>query len=107
MASTNDLREYTAGVLSQLFAAMEEDCTMVSNLTDTNHQLTEKVANITTKLTTIGKEIAALKKSINDLTEAMQVFTTTQYKPTGQNSGKQQWTIQTDLKSQLYAIIHA
>eukprot|EP00957_Ditylum_brightwellii_P050977 3866103-Ditylum_brightwellii.AAC.1 len=76
MASTNDSHKRTADALSQLYAATEEDCMMVSNLTDTNQHLTEQVANLTTKLTMKDEEIKAMKKSIDNLTETIWAFTT-------------------------------
>eukprot|EP00957_Ditylum_brightwellii_P105358 8031896-Ditylum_brightwellii.AAC.1 len=75
--------------MSQLYAALEEDYMAVSNLTDTNQQLTEQVTNFTAKLTTKDEEIKALKKSIDNFTETMYAFTTAQYRT-------KQWTTPVD-----------
>eukprot|EP00957_Ditylum_brightwellii_P024773 1871988-Ditylum_brightwellii.AAC.1 len=56
MAEIN-IQEQMTEALSHLYAAMEEDRSTMSNLTTTNLQLMEQVANITTKVSTKDKEI--------------------------------------------------
>eukprot|EP00957_Ditylum_brightwellii_P196172 14946995-Ditylum_brightwellii.AAC.1 len=52
------IQSQTAKALAQLAAATEEDCSMFSNLTNTNSQLMEQVANITQQMSQKDSEIA-------------------------------------------------
>eukprot|EP00957_Ditylum_brightwellii_P106715 8141461-Ditylum_brightwellii.AAC.1 len=63
-----------AEALSQLYAATEEDRSIMLNLMTTNLQLTERVANLTTKLSTKDKEINALQRSLEELTATICTF---------------------------------
>eukprot|EP00957_Ditylum_brightwellii_P011772 888333-Ditylum_brightwellii.AAC.1 len=68
-------QEQTAEALSQLYAVTEEDRSTMSNLTNTNTQLTKCVANLTTKLNAKDEEIRAPQHSIEELTTTMRTFT--------------------------------
>eukprot|EP00957_Ditylum_brightwellii_P100621 7669793-Ditylum_brightwellii.AAC.2 len=67
MAEVN-IHKQMAEVLSQLYAATEEDRSTVTNQTTTNLKLMEQVANLTTKLSTKDEEIKALQHSLEELT---------------------------------------
>eukprot|EP00957_Ditylum_brightwellii_P025761 1948427-Ditylum_brightwellii.AAC.1 len=71
IAESTNVQEQTVEVLSQLYATTEEDRSTISNLSNVNTQLTECVANLTTKLNAKDKKIKSLQCSIDDLTGAM------------------------------------
>eukprot|EP00957_Ditylum_brightwellii_P111084 8470713-Ditylum_brightwellii.AAC.1 len=75
-STTPYIQNQTAEALAQLAATTEEDCSTVSNLTDTNLQLMEQVVNMIRQMTQKDSEIAELCKSIQELNLAFQAFAT-------------------------------
>eukprot|EP00957_Ditylum_brightwellii_P101884 7765486-Ditylum_brightwellii.AAC.1 len=59
MNESANVQEQMIKALSQLYAATEEDRSTISNLSNTNTQLMECVANLTTKLNAKDEEIRA------------------------------------------------
>eukprot|EP00957_Ditylum_brightwellii_P104349 7947644-Ditylum_brightwellii.AAC.1 len=84
MAKSTNVQEQTVEALLQLCAATKEERSTMSNLTNTNTQLTECVANLSTMLNAKDEEIRALQCSIDNLTNTMRSFTMlsmVQYQP--------------------------
>eukprot|EP00957_Ditylum_brightwellii_P073250 5567852-Ditylum_brightwellii.AAC.1 len=65
-----------AEAIAQLAAAAEEDCLTLSNLSESNAQLVDQVANMTRQMTQKNEEIVELRRSIQQLTTTIQALIT-------------------------------